>query len=178
MRPREREPSHPTFAAIDFETANDEPTSACALGIVRVEHGVIVQRWSRLIRPPTRVFAYTDIHGLSWEDVASAPSFATLWPEIRAVLAGVEFLAAHHAVFDEAVLKACCKAARAPSPRLPFECTVETARRAWGIYPTKLPIVAATLGIPLDHHDAASDAEACAEIVLRARAPRLLPAGT
>jgi DNA polymerase-3 subunit epsilon len=54
-------------------------------------------------------------------------------------------------------------------PRIPFKCTVDVARRTWGIYPTRLDVVAARLGISLNHHDAASDAEACAEIVLRAR---------
>ncbi|MDB4992739.1 MAG: Exonuclease, partial [Myxococcaceae bacterium] len=37
-------------------------------------------------------------------------------------------------------------------------------------YPTRLNIACERLGIPLTHHDAASDAEACAEIVLRALA--------
>jgi DNA polymerase-3 subunit epsilon len=32
-----------------------------------------------------------------------------------------------------------------------------------------LPNVCSYLGIPLDHHNAASDAEACARIVLAAR---------
>jgi DNA polymerase-3 subunit epsilon len=44
------------------------------------------------------------------------------------------------------------------------------ARRAFGIYPTGLAAVARQLGLPLDHHNAASDAAVCAEIVLRAYA--------
>jgi DNA polymerase-3 subunit epsilon len=66
------------------------------------------------------------------------------------------------------VLEACCRHARVRSPALPYVCTVQLARRTWGIYPTKLPDVCASLGIALDHHEALSDAEACARIVLAA----------
>jgi DNA polymerase III subunit epsilon len=36
------------FAALDFETADYQQDSACALGLVRVEAGRIVQREYRL----------------------------------------------------------------------------------------------------------------------------------
>ncbi|NNN06310.1 MAG: hypothetical protein HKL90_10460 [Elusimicrobia bacterium] len=42
------------------------------------------------------------------------------------------------------------------------------ARKAWAIRPTKLPDVCRHLGLKLSHHDALSDAEACANIVLAA----------
>jgi len=84
-------------------------------------------------------------------------------------MAGAEFLAAHQASFDRSVLTACCYQARLAVPRLPFECTVRIARRLWGIRPTRLPNVCHYLGIRLKHHDALSDAEACALIVLAAR---------
>ncbi len=40
----------PTFVAIDFETADYGRDSACALALVRVEAGVIVQRAFSYIR--------------------------------------------------------------------------------------------------------------------------------
>ncbi len=49
----QRAPSPPpTFVAIDFETADYGRDSACALALVRVEAGVIVQRAFHYIRPP------------------------------------------------------------------------------------------------------------------------------
>ena len=39
------------FAAIDFETANHHPTSACSIGIVVVRDGVIADEFSHLIKP-------------------------------------------------------------------------------------------------------------------------------
>ena len=36
------------FVAIDFETANAEPTSICAIGAVKVEGGVVTDRFYRI----------------------------------------------------------------------------------------------------------------------------------
>lgn len=165
----------PTFVALDFETANYSQDSACALALVRVESGVIVRQECRLIRPPSHQFTFTYIHGIEWKHVREQPSFAEVWRDLAPLLDGADFLAAHNAPFDRAVLKACCvRAAIAPPPHK-FKCTVTLARKQWNIRPTKLPDVCRHLGIPLNHHDAASDALACAKIVLRAHGvgPRL-----
>ena len=100
----------PTFVAIDFETADYGRDSACALALVRVEAGVIVQRAFHYIRPPRARMVFTYLHGISWEQVAGAPGFAQLWPQLQPLLAGAAFLAAHNASFDRAVMRACCAA--------------------------------------------------------------------
>ena len=115
-------------------------------------------------------FVFTEIHGLRWEDVCAAPTFGELWPSLLAWIDNVEFIAAHNAPFDQAVLQACCATYGIPAPRKPFTCTVELARVQWGIYPTKLSDVCRRLRFPLRHHDSRSDAEACALIVLAAEA--------
>ena len=157
------------FTAIDFETANSFRNSACSVGVVRVEGGKIVAAEHRLIRPPSRDFANSWVHGITWKDVANEPSFGRVWDDLRALFDGVEFIAAHNASFDRSVLRACCEAAGIEPPATPFECTVKLARSALGIYPTKLHMVCERLNIPLRHHHALSDAEACAKIVLAAR---------
>lgn len=163
------------FAAIDFETANQSRDSACAVGLVVVAGRRIVDRAYCLIRPPSRNFSFTHIHGLTWADVRLAPTFAELWPELRARLAGVDFLAAHNAPFDRGVLASCCASYRLPAPDKRFVCTVQIAREVWGIYPTKLQEVCRRLGISLQHHRADSDAEACARIVIAAGAAGWAP---
>lgn len=160
--------SLPTFVAIDFETADEGRDSACAVALVRVEQGRVVERAERLIRPPRKSFLFTHIHGITWADVENEPEFGRVWPAVMPLLEGAQFLAAHNAGFDRAVLNACCSAARLTPPALHFECTVQLARRVWNLRPTKLPDVCSFLGIPLDHHRAASDAEACAHIVIAA----------
>jgi DNA polymerase III subunit epsilon len=164
----------PMFAAIDFETADYGRDSACAVAVVRVEGQAIVDRAYYYIRPPRRHFVFSYLHGISWNDVVDAPTFHQLWPSLRKRLAGVQFLAAHNASFDRAVLNTCCERARLRAPSHAFQCTVRLARTVWNIYPTTLPDVCRRLRIPLRHHDAGSDAEACARIVIAATEAGLL----
>lgn len=166
-----------TFCAIDFETANYERDSACAVAIVRVERNRVVDEWSTLIRPRDgRVHhRFTQIHGITTSDVRDAPSFAEAWSVARRKLRGSRFLAAHNAPFDAGVLHACADQYGITVPSVPFLCTVRLARVAWNIRPTRLPDVAAALGLELDHHDARSDALACANIVTAWRRRTIRP---
>ena len=161
-----------TFVAIDFETADHGADSACAVGLVRVEGWEVVAREARLIRPPRRYIRFTYIHGITWLQVQDAPAFAELWPQLAPLLDGAEYLVAHNASFDRGVLQACCAAAGLAVPPLPFVCSMREARQAWGVRPTRLPDVCRYLGLALNHHDALSDAEAAARIVIAARAGR------
>jgi DNA polymerase-3 subunit epsilon len=160
------------FTAIDFETADYGADSACALALVHVEGLEIVGRDLYMIRPPRSRFAFTHIHGITWAHVRAEPSFAEHWPAIAAKLARATFLAAHNASFDRGVLAACCALAGVAPPALAYHCTVQLARRTWrsrGLTRANLPAVCEHLGIELNHHDPASDAEACARIVIAAR---------
>lgn len=161
-------PHDGAFVAIDFETADYGPDSACAVGLVRVEGLTVVRRETVLIRPPRPRFAFTHIHGITWEMVAAAPTFAEAWPQLAPILDGAAVLAAHNASFDRRVLAACCAAARLPFPVLPFLCTVRLSRKTWRLHPNDLASVCRRLDIGLKHHDAGSDAEACARIVIAA----------
>lgn len=161
-------PEELDFTAIDFETADYGRDSACSVALVHVRGGRIVDQRVQLLRPPRRRFVFTYIHGLTWEDVKEAPTFAEAWPDLAPLCEGSKFMAAHNAPFDKSVLRACCEAAGLTMPALPFQCTVKMARAAWDVFPTKLPHVCDRLGIPLDHHEALSDARACAQIVLEA----------
>ena len=108
------------FVAIDFETADYDPDSACSVALVRVEAGNIVAREHRLIHPPRQGFVFSYLHNIDWEDVEDEPDFKGVWRDLRSMLDGVEFLAAHNAQFDERVLSACCQSARLKPPRLTF----------------------------------------------------------
>ncbi len=156
------------FAAIDFETADYGRDSACSVSVIIVEKRKIVKKTSVLIRPPRRDFIFSYLHGITWRDVAKKPKFGELWPKINSLFNRVEFIAAHNASFDRAVLHACCAMAGIAPPDIKYLCTMKLARLLWGLYPTKLSDVSQHFGISLKHHDAESDAMACAKIVLEA----------
>jgi DNA polymerase-3 subunit epsilon len=160
---------HGSFVAIDFETADRGSDSACALALVRVDGLEIVQRRVQYLRPPRPWFTFYYVHGITWDDVADEPTFEEAWPQLCGILDGVDHLAAHNAPFDRSVLQACCRLSGHRMPDLPFLCTMQLARQTWGLHPTRLPDVCRHLGLLLKHHDPASDAEACARIVIAAR---------
>jgi DNA polymerase-3 subunit epsilon len=152
--------------AIDFETANYDASSACAVGFAYVECGAIVTK-SFLIRPPVARFEprFIQIHRITPQMVAGAPTFAELWEEVRDLIVGQQ-LCAHNAGFDRRVLNALVQHYKLPVPSpYTFQCTLCLARRHFPVLRNhQLPTVASHLGIRLKHHDAASDAEACLRI--------------
>lgn len=154
------------FTAIDFETADYGRDSACAVGLARVEDCRVVKTAYRLIRPPRGDVRFTEIHGLTWEDVENEPLFGGVWPELAAFFEDIDFIAAHNAPFDKGVLYACCAAAGLAAPPQPFVCTVRLSRAELGLKPATLSHVCHHLSIPLKHHNALSDAEACAKIMI------------
>ncbi len=156
-----------SFVALDFETSDYPADSACAIGLVRVENGKIVKEYSHLIKPPRQRMRFTDIHGITWADVADKPTFGQLWPEFSNFFEGVDYIVAHNAPFDRGVLHACCEAYAIEVPALPFRCTVRVARNHFAIKPAKLSNVCRVLGIDLNHHEALSDARASAQIMIR-----------
>lgn len=156
------------IVALDFETADGGRDSACALAMVKMVGGSVVDKLSMLIRPPRRTFLFTYIHGITWNDVAGQPTFAEQWSSISRFLSDATLLTAHNAPFDRGVLNACCVAAGVEPPPLPFFCTVQLSRKTWDLASHSLPIVCNHLRLTLDHHKAESDALACACIVQEA----------
>ena len=148
------------FAAIDFETANEQRTSVCSVGIVIVREGEIVDTYYSLIRPEPEYYTYwnTRVHGLTLADTAKAPIFPTVWQEIAPLIEGLPLIA-HNKGFDESCLKAVFRTYSLDYP-------LSTARRRIkGLPNYQLHTVAAYFGYELEqHHHALADAEACAWI--------------
>lgn len=95
------------FAAIDFETANNERSSVCSVGIVIVRGGKIVDKFYSLIKPEPDYYNYwcSKVHGLCASDTDNAPIFPEVWNQIEPRIAGLPLIA-HNKAFDESCLKA------------------------------------------------------------------------
>ena len=158
------------FTAIDFETANERRESACAVGVVRVRGGQITDTYATLLRPTVlRVdWRNQQVHGISEAELREAPSLADVWPELLPYLHR-QPVAAHNSAFDVSVLEYSCRDFGVPIPAFHALCSVKLAKLCWPHFERhKLDHVAGQFGIPLSHHDALSDARACAEITVRA----------
>ncbi len=160
-----------SFAAIDFETANQYPTSVCSVGVVVVRDGVITDKFYSLIRPEPEFYTYwnTRVHGIRMEDTLCAPVFPRVWEQIEPLIEGLPLIA-HNKGFDESCLKAVFRTYQLDYPGYEFHCTLQMARKKLkGLLPDfKLNTVSRYCGYELiNHHHALADAEACAHIAKR-----------
>lgn len=158
------------FVAIDFETANRDPASACAMGVAIVENGIVTDQRHWLIRPLDLSFDYRHIkkHGITPDMVEHAPTFKELWNDVSNLLNN-QTLVAHNASFDINVLRNASSAYNIELPDYKSVCTVELSKKAWpGSSDYKLSTIAKFLSIELDHHHADSDAYASAMIAINA----------
>ncbi|MDY3978672.1 MAG: exonuclease domain-containing protein [Tidjanibacter sp.] len=159
------------FAAIDFETANNHPTSVCSVGVVVVSEGEIAASLYRLIHPAPNYYSWfcTNVHGLTDADTANAPDFPDVWNEIAPMVEGLP-LVAHNSPFDEGCLRRVFELYGMDYPDYQFYCTCRASRRVYGktLPNHQLHTVAAACGFDLrNHHNALADAEACAAIALK-----------
>ena len=158
------------FTAIDFETAISH--HICAVGIVTVENGKITDEYHTLIKPPNNEYNWHNIqvHRITEIDTRNAPSFYKIYPEIKKRLQG-QTVVAHNESFDRSVLQKTMAENNLDYSELEisdrWECTMKLCR-ANDKYPSaKLDECCAVDNIELKHHDALSDARACAELYLR-----------
>lgn len=160
-----------TFTAIDFETATGHQNSACAVGIVTVESGIIIDEFYSLIQPPGNEYMWqtTRVHGIKAKDTRDAPTFKELFPTIKSLLTN-KVMIAHNELFDRNVLRKTMLyyGLRYEELQLAdmWECTYKIYRNK-GFKPARLNACCEVLGIDLNHHEALSDARACAELYLR-----------
>ena len=157
---------------IDFETFNEQLSSVCAVGAVKVIGGRIVDTFYSLIYPEPDYCQWfcRRVHGLGPEDVEGAPVFPEVWQKIAPMIDEGMPLVAHNARFDEGCLKAAFRVYQMDYPDYEFLDTLRASRRHFGcsLPNHQLQTVAAACGFILrDHHNALADAEACAHIAVR-----------
>jgi DNA polymerase III epsilon subunit family exonuclease len=163
-------PAPAAYVVFDCETTGttlgrDEIVS---LAVVRLNaNGVETSRFERLVRPscPIPVEA-TAVHGIGDEDVASAPRFAEIAPELLELLVGAVFVA-HNARFDLAMVQYALRAAGIEYRPAAVACTLDAFRLLEPLAPDhRLESICERRGISLvQAHDASSDAFATAALL-------------
>jgi len=155
------------FAAIDFETANQDRSSVCAVGIVIVRNGGIADKFYSLIQPEPNYYSYfnTRVHGLRASDTDNALVFPKVWKKVEPLIEGIP-LVAHNSPFDEGCLKDVFRVYQMDYPDYEFHCTLKASRKQFrGLPNHQLHTVSRHCGYEMqNHHEALDDAYACAVI--------------
>ena len=163
------------FVAIDFETANEQRRSACAVGLVLFDHeGQLVDSYYQLLRPHPDVDYYNPVnvwvHGITADDVADAPQWSHIANRVASFI-GNRPIVAHNMAFDGYVLSDLADLySTEVIPNRRF-CTVRLARK---ILADKLERKSLDEVFyyyfpdeDFEHHHAASDAKAAGMIFAR-----------
>lgn len=158
--------------AIDFETANSSPASVISVGLAVMEDGVIGPSFSSLIRPEPNVSTFSRwnylVHGIRPSDVENAPSFPEVYRRMKPFLTD-GIVVAHNAPFDMGCLKSSCLNTGIELPSVRYFDTVLLSRRLLpDLEHHRLNDVCDELDIPLNHHEALSDA--CGALMIVAKA--------
>ena len=150
------------FTAIDFETAQGYRWSICQVGLIRVENGIITKEINILIQPPNNYYwqQFTNIHGITARITRFAPTFNTVWNQLQPYIENQNVVAHNGFGFDFNVLSKTLEYYKLPTPNFNKFCTYK-------IYKSNLANLCKEYGISLNHHDALSDAKACAELYIK-----------
>lgn len=150
---------HSSYTAIDFETAQGKRTSICQVGLVRIENEIITEQLSILVQPPDNYYwnNFIDIHGITPEQTANAPTFDKIWNQIEPFIKNQHVVAHNGFGFDFPCLKQTLEYYNISNPAFTGNCT-------YRIFGDNLASLCEKYNISLNHHDALSDAMACAEL--------------
>ena len=129
--------------------------------MVKVVNGVITKTFESLVQPPDNYYwnRFIDIHGITPEMTEDAPTFDLIWHKIEPFISGQQVVA-HNISFDAGCLKGTLEYYGIDIPTYKQHCTCSLYGRQG------LADLCEEYAIELNHHDALSDAMACAKLFL------------
>ena len=152
--------------AIDFETANQNRISACALGLVFIKNDRIAYQTSFHIKPPeTEKFLSRniEIHGITAEDVDYAMTFDELWEYELSKYFNQNLIIFHNASMDLSVLKNLFALYSIKDYEIEYLDTMQLAAKTGN--PKKISELAEKFEIEyIDKHNPEIDAKVCAYV--------------
>ena len=167
---QQREGSNLTFNAIDVETANADHSSICQIGIVYFRDGAIKGQLSVLVNPEAQFNDFNiRLHGIDHTVVKHSKALPGLEARLRRSLEGTVLVS--HTGFDRRAMDGAMERYGLMPIRATWLDSAMIARLAWPQRYRRhwnLATIAGDLDIVFRHHDAAEDARAAGEIVLRA----------
>lgn len=164
---------HERVVFLDTETTGFGPRAEIIdIGIVAADGTILLDT---LVRPESPIPASTSkVHGLFDHDVAGAPNWGDVYPEVYRLLLGTRVVI-YNAPFDSGMITSNCQRHELVIPSAHWHCAMRqysafagpaTARPGrGGSRWYKLNHAAAAFGVPPGGHRALADAEVCRRVV-------------
>ena len=155
------------YIAFDVETPNHLNDRVSSLGVSIIDDDGCIQTKEYIVNPECYFDPFNiSLTGITPEMVENAPTFPEVWAEIEPLFT-CNTLVAHNALFDLGVLQKTLTAYDLSTPVFEYLCTLRITRRVLPELDNhKLSTICSFFGIPLNHHHAGSDSEACARILV------------
>jgi DNA polymerase III subunit epsilon len=158
------------FVAIDVETANEDYSSICQIGLASFVDGKLASEWKTYVDPEGEFSAINvSIHGINEQTVRGAPTFEAITARLQEQLDGA--IAVHHTFFDRAAIVSAAAKYGVRPPGCKWLDSARVARRIWpevrrsgfGLGP-----LCEKIRYEYRAHDALEDAKAAGQVLLEA----------
>jgi len=157
------------FLVIDFETANNDNSSICQIGLVKYDNGNYITLIDTLINPETEFLDMNvSKHHITENDVQNAPTFDEVYSQLEIMDNCIVF---NHNGSDKSKFESACKKYDLMSLDITWLNSATLVRRTWEEFSQSgygVENMCNFLGIELLAHNAASDALATAKIIIEA----------
>lgn len=157
-----QENKNTNFVALDVETAQGPRWSICQIGLAIVDNGVINDSISYLVQPPENKYqkGNINIHGITPAKTKDKPLFPQIWEKILPIIEN-KLIVAHNTSFDIDCLRKTLTYYNLDIPNFNTDCTFKRTG-------DRLDNLCESYNVELtNHHDAVSDAIACAKIYVK-----------
>lgn len=157
------------FVAIDFETATENRSSICEIGVSVIRNSKIVETKSWLVKPENNQYSVMNIsiHGITPSMTKDSPTFSQVWHEVLPYIEN-QIVIAHNTAFDMYALKDALDKNQIPYPHFKFYCSLRAAKYVIkDTYGYSLSWLSYLLKIPYEtEHRAEYDASVAAQVFI------------
>jgi len=156
---------------LDTETTGLDGTAEIVdIAVVDASGSILLDT---LVRPVRSIpLIASGIHGIRDADVAAAPTWTEVYPDLEDAIAGRRVVV-YNASFDSRIVSQCCAASELAAPILAWQCAMlafaefcAEPGRSGGFKWHRLDLAASRFGIKPGGHRALADALVCRSVVL------------
>lgn len=152
------------YVLLDIENPNSRGNSICAIAVITVEKGDIVDKKYSLINPEDRFDAINSrITGIDASQIQNAPTLKNYWSEISDILLN-NIVVGHNITYDLSVLEKALQRYDIDIPGLEYCCTLELSRKYMNADSYKLESLSNYIGYAYEAHVAINDALAAGKL--------------